>query len=108
MPRTGQLKFLKPLFGSSWEGSFRMKILPVGLGRWRQFALDEIVFVPQLSQEGRNHLTITGHDGRVGRREVVLDQIMQFGQRMVGNHWKHMMLDVIVHIPIYETTDRIH
>ena len=76
--------------------------------RWRQFALQEIVLVAQLAQEGRDHLAVAVQDRRVRRRQVVLDHLMQPGQRVIRHHREHVVLDVVVHVPVDEAADRVH
>ena len=40
--------------------------------------------------------------------QIMLNQLMQSRKIIIGNHRKHMMLDVIIHIPIYKSTEGVH
>ena len=36
------------------------------------------------------------------------DNFMQLGQAVIGHQWVHVVLDVVIHVPVYEPADRIH
>ena len=40
--------------------------------------------------------------------QIMLNQLMQPRKIIIWNHGKHMMLYVIIHIPIYKPTERVH
>ena len=38
----------------------------------------------------------------------MFDRLMQGGQIVIGHHGEHMMFDMVIHVPIDETADRVH
>ena len=44
----------------------------------------------------------------VGRGHVGFDEFVQFGQGVIGHQRKHVVLDVVVHVPIQVAVDRVH
>src|SRR5688572_9260162 len=58
--------------------------------------------LPHLTQERRDDLTISRDDARVGGRAEWLHLHMQCGERMIGHHREHVMLDMVVHVPVEE------
>src|SRR5258708_3820971 len=76
------------------SGGIIVEFLAVWPGGRRQFALEEIVLVAQLAQEGRDHFAVAAQDRWRRRRQVVLDQRMQLRQRVVGHHREHVMFDM--------------
>ena len=64
--------------------------------------------VLDLAEHGGKNLAPGGGNRRIGRRTIILDQLMQTRQRMVGHQWEHVMFDVIVHVPVDEPADRVH
>ena len=85
-----------------------MEIFAVRLCRRRQIPADKVVLIADLPREGRPHFDKTRSNRRRWRRQVVLDQRVQAGQGVERNHRKHVMLDMVVHVPIDEPRHRIH
>src|SRR3989338_501239 len=63
-----------------------VEILAVGLGGGGQGAFDEVILILQLAQQGGPHLGKGLCDRGIGRGQVVLDDLVQFRQRVVGDH----------------------
>ena len=64
--------------------------------------------VPDLLENGRNDFTPGGKKARIGRGTVVLDGGMQLRQGVIGHQRKHVVLDVVVHVPVQIAVDPAH
>ena len=42
------------------------------------------------------------------KAQIVFDQRMQAGQRVIGHSWKHVVFDMVIQVPIDEAADEIH
>src|SRR5208283_2767740 len=64
--------------------------------------------VLDLPQDRGDDLLPGGEQARVGRGHVVPHNLVQAGQRVVGNQREHVVLRVVVHVPVQEAVDGVH
>jgi hypothetical protein len=77
--------------------------------RWlRQFPFHMISRIFHLFEHGWKYLSPRRQETRIRLRAVTLDGVMEPGQRMIGHQGKHVVLDVVVHVPVKEAVNRIH
>ena len=76
-------------------------------GRWN-YTLHMISGVFHLTQNGRNNFAPRLNQTHIRLGHVSLDHFVQLRQRVIRHERKHVMLDMIIHVPIKKTIDWIH
>src|ERR1700761_8867236 len=90
-----------PLHFNPRRSHFRLRIR-------RQLAPDEIGWFLELAKQSRKDLAVGGEGAWIGRWAIRFDRLMQLGQRVIGDRWENVVLDVVIHVPIQESEDGIH
>src|SRR5579863_5576551 len=84
------------------------RIAPGAAARWRKLARDVIPGVFYLAENGGDDLAPRAQKTTIGGGTVILNELVQFGQRMVRHQGEHVMFDVIIHVPVKVPVQRIH
>ena len=102
---------LDPTFGIGNAGRNHgfCRLIRRRANRWgRQFAFHKIAGVLHLAKHGGDDLTPRIEEAAVGRGHVLLHHLVKSRQVVIWYQRKHVVFDMVVHVPIQEAIDRVH
>jgi hypothetical protein len=85
-----------------------MEFRPEWLCSGRELALYEPFRLLQLPNEGWNHFAIGLYGARIWFGCIGKHYLVKLRQSVIWNHRKHVMLDVVIHVPIKKAKNGIH